>query len=80
MGATAPTVPTNGAGVAEILRELSTTPPGGRRFALVRQARSHGRDALEAHPDELAALPEDLRQRLLRSSTLDKDRQPTEIA
>ena len=65
----------NGEGVAGILRELANTPPGGRRFALVRQARSHGRQAIEAHPDELAALPEDLRQRLLRSSSAE-DRQP----
>ena len=70
----------NGAGVAELLRELATTPPGGRRFALVRQARTHGLEAIKAHPEELAALPEDLRQRLLRPTGHDREKQPTEIA
>jgi hypothetical protein len=53
--------------LAVILRELAAAPPGAGRFALIREARAHGLDVIEAHPDELAAIPEDLRTRLLRS-------------
>jgi hypothetical protein len=60
------------ASLVAILRVLSTAPPGGQRFALLKAARQYGRDAIEAHPEELAALPEDVRVRLLRV--------PTEIA
>ena len=52
---------------ATILRELAAAPPGAARFALIREARALGLDVIEAHPDELAAIPEDLRTRLLRS-------------
>ena len=54
------------ASLVAILRVLATAPPGGERFALVKAARHYGRDAIEAHPTELAALPEDVRVRLLR--------------
>jgi len=54
------------ASLVAILKVLATAPPGGQRFALVKAARNYGRDAIEAHPDEVAALPEDVRVRLLR--------------
>jgi hypothetical protein len=54
--------------VAAVLRELASAPPGARRFALIREARAHGIDVIEAHSEELAAIPEDLRARLLRSA------------
>jgi len=51
-----------------ILRVLATAPAGGQRFALIKAARHYGRDAIEAHAEELAALPEDVRVRLLRAA------------
>jgi hypothetical protein len=54
------------ASLVAILKVLATAPPGGQRFALVKAARHYGREAIEAHPTELAALPEDVRVRLLR--------------
>jgi hypothetical protein len=54
------------AALVAILGALATAPPGGQRFALLKAARQYGRDAIEAHPEELAALPEDVRIRLLR--------------
>jgi hypothetical protein len=66
------------ASLAMILRDLATTPPGGQRFALVKAARQYGRDAIEAHADEVAALPEDVRIRLLRAAP--QQPEPIEIA
>jgi hypothetical protein len=66
-----------------ILRALAVAPPGGQRFALVKAARQHGRDAIEAHTQELAALPEDIRVRLLRAAPHQPEPQaaaPSEIA
>ncbi|MBV9410711.1 MAG: hypothetical protein JO148_03895, partial [Acidimicrobiia bacterium] len=57
------------ASLVAILRVLATAPPGGDRFALVKAARNYGKDAIEAHPEELAALPDDVRIRLLRGSS-----------
>ena len=75
--------PTNGTGngntsLAAILEALATAPPGGQRFALVKAARQYGREAIEAHGDEVAALPEDVRIRLLRAAPQQPD--PIEIA
>src|SRR5438270_214266 len=75
--------PTNGNGngntsLATILEALATAPPGGQRFALVKAARQYGREAIEAHADEVAALPEDVRIRLLRAAPQQPD--PIEIA
>jgi hypothetical protein len=66
------------ASLAAILRVLATTPPGGERFALVKAARQYGRDAIEDHPAELAALPTDVRIRLLRAAPSQPE--PSEIA
>ena len=70
-GDVSPASPPPGSGdqrtAAAVLRELASAPPGARRFALIREARAHGIDVIEAHPEELAAIPEDLRTRLLRS-------------
>jgi hypothetical protein len=66
------------ASLGEILQTLATTPPGGQRFALVKAARQYGRDAIEAHADELAALPDDVRVRLLRAAP--QQPEPSEIA
>ena len=66
------------ASLAAILRVLATAPPGGQRFALVKAARHYGRDAIEAHAEELAALPEDVRVRLLRAAS--NQPEPSEIA
>jgi hypothetical protein len=49
------------------LRELAVAAPGAKRFALIREARAFGLDVIEAHPDELAAMPDDLRARLLNA-------------
>jgi hypothetical protein len=68
------------ASLAAILRVLATAPPGGQRFALVKAARHYGRDAIEAHSEELAALPEDVRIRLLRGASHKPEAQPSEIA
>ena len=56
------------ASLAAILKVLATTPPGAERFALIKAARRYGRDAIDAHAEELAALPEDVRVRLLRAA------------
>jgi hypothetical protein len=66
------------ASLVAILRVLATAPPGGQRFALVKAARNHGREAIEAHAEELAALPEDVRIRLLRTAS--QQPEPSEIA
>jgi hypothetical protein len=66
------------ASLATILEALATVPPGGQRFALVKAARQYGREAIEAHADEVAALPEDVRIRLLRAAPQQPD--PVEIA
>jgi hypothetical protein len=68
------------ASLVAILRVLAVAPPGGQRFALVRAARHYGRDAIEAHPEELASLPEELRVRLLRAATHDPDPEPESVA
>ncbi|MBV8981938.1 MAG: LPXTG cell wall anchor domain-containing protein [Acidimicrobiia bacterium] len=56
------------ASLVAILRMLETAAPGGQRFALIKAARLHGREAIESHTRELAALPEDVRVRLLRAA------------
>jgi len=56
------------AALVAILRVLAEAPPGGERFSLIKAARQYGRDAIEAHPEELAALPSDVRVRLLRAA------------
>jgi hypothetical protein len=66
------------ASLADILEMLATTPPGGQRFALVKAARHYGREAIEGHADELAALPDDVRVRLLRAAP--QQPEPSEIA
>jgi hypothetical protein len=71
------------ASLVAILRVLAVAPPGGQRFSLVRAARHYGRDAIEAHPEELAALPEELRVRLLRAAQQQPEPEstaPSEIA
>ncbi|MBV8159339.1 MAG: hypothetical protein JO265_00295 [Acidimicrobiia bacterium] len=55
------------ASLIAVLQALATAPPGGQRFALIRAARNYGREALDAHHDEVAALPDDVRVRLLRT-------------
>ena len=64
------------ASLVAILRVLAAAPPGGQRFALVRAARHYGRDAIEAHPEELASLPEELRVRLLRAASHEPEPEP----
>src|SRR5438270_2699652 len=64
------------ASLVAILRVLAVAPPGGQRFALVRAARHYGRDAIEAHPEELASLPEELRVRLLRAASHEPEPEP----
>jgi len=66
------------ASLVAILKMLATTPPGGQRFALVKAARQYGREAIEAHADELAVLPDDVRIRLLRAAP--QQPEPSEIA
>src|SRR5439155_19464558 len=65
------------ASIVAILRVLAVAPPGGQRFSLVRAARHYGRDAIEAHSEELAALPEELRVRLLRAAQHQTEPEPT---
>jgi hypothetical protein len=66
------------AALAAILRVLADAPPGGQRFSLIKAARQYGRDAIESHTEELAALPEDVRVRLLRAAPSQPE--PSEIA
>ena len=71
------------ASLVAILRMLESTPPGGQRFALIKAARLHGREAIESHTQELAALPEDVRVRLLRAAPAQPEAAstaPSEIA
>ena len=56
------------ASLVAILQVLAAAPPGGQRFALIKAARRYGREALEAHAEQLAELPEDVRVRLLRTA------------
>src|SRR5205814_9450706 len=65
------------ASLVAILRVLAGAPPGGQRFSLVRAARHYGRDAIEAHPEELAALPEELPVRLIRAAPHQTAPEPT---
>ena len=58
----------NAPSLIAILKVLATAPAGGQRFALIKAARLYGRGAIEAHAEELAALPEDVRVRLLRAA------------
>ncbi len=60
----------NDAALVAILRALAVAPPGGQRFSLIKAARHCGRAAIEARPEELAALPDDVRIRLLRGAPL----------
>jgi hypothetical protein len=71
------------ASLVAILRVLATAPPGGDRFALIKAARNYGKDAIEAHPEELTALPDDVRIRLLRGPSSQPEpasTAPSEIA
>ena len=69
------------AALAAILRVLAEAPPGGQRFSLIKAARQYGRDAIESHPAELAALPTDVRVRLLRAAPHQPEAAaPSEIA
>jgi hypothetical protein len=60
-----PSAPSPERTAATVLRELAAAAPGARRFALIREARAFGIDIIEAHPDELSALSDDLRARVM---------------